>query len=397
MAIELSHRGAHPGRCGIERRLRNHFFFHDMFYKVHEFVKSCRECSMFVDKKTKEPLDHHQVPLKCWQKVAVDLFGPMPSNKHIVVVHDLSSRYPAAKIVASTKAEKVLPALADIYETFGHPDIQISDNGPPFNGQAMKEFADKRDISLQFAPPRHPNANPTETCMKPIGKAVKAACSQGNTEQKALSAALRSYRQTPHIATGIAPSAMLFRDGVKDGFPRAHVTEEQVVAARANDHKQKQKKQEQINQSKYRAESNFVVGEHVLVRNYKKHSKFDPMFIPEPFRVTDIHQSSKTITIRRENDGLELKRHPDDLKRFHGSSSVTMPSSFDAPYTASDNESFFMPSNADEDDAAGDSGIIFGEERRELVEEDAREEAPRRSTRERIPNQRYVNDSFVND
>ena len=66
-AIELAHRGAHPGRTGIERRLRSHFFFHDMFIKVKNYVLGCRECSIFEDKKTKEPLDHHKVPLKCWE------------------------------------------------------------------------------------------------------------------------------------------------------------------------------------------------------------------------------------------------------------------------------------------------------------------------------------------
>ena len=103
----------------------------------------------------------------------MDLFGPMPSSKHVVVVHDLASRYPAAKLVASTKADKVLPALEEVYNVFGNPNIQISDNGPPFNSRKMKEFAESRDIELRHVPPLHPNANPAETAMKPIGKAMK--------------------------------------------------------------------------------------------------------------------------------------------------------------------------------------------------------------------------------
>ena len=52
-AIQLAHRGSRPGRSGIERRLRYHFFFHDMFEKVKKFVQQCSACSMFVDKKPK--------------------------------------------------------------------------------------------------------------------------------------------------------------------------------------------------------------------------------------------------------------------------------------------------------------------------------------------------------
>jgi len=84
-AIKLAHRGSHPGQSGIERRLRFHFFFHNMYNKVRSFEK-CKECSLFVDKKTREPIRHHRIPQKSWETVVVDLFGPMPSARHVVVV-----------------------------------------------------------------------------------------------------------------------------------------------------------------------------------------------------------------------------------------------------------------------------------------------------------------------
>ena len=102
-----------------------------MFEKVKSFVQSCDGCAVFTDKKTKEPIKHHKIPKKCWETVAVDLFGPMPSSKHIIVVQDLASRYPSAKLVSSTKADKVIPAIKEIYDEYGSPDVQISDNGPP--------------------------------------------------------------------------------------------------------------------------------------------------------------------------------------------------------------------------------------------------------------------------
>ena len=79
-----------------------------MSNKVEKFVRECISCSTYVDKKTKEPIQHHESS-KNWDTVAVDLFGPMPTSKHVVVVHDIASRFPAAKIVQSTKADTVLP------------------------------------------------------------------------------------------------------------------------------------------------------------------------------------------------------------------------------------------------------------------------------------------------
>ena len=122
-AIELAHRGNHPGEIGLQQRLRYHFFFHDMNTKVKQFVSACPDCQSFVDKKTSEPLSSHPVPKKNWSRVAVDLFGLMPSRNHVVVVQDLASRFPAAKLVKSTKASNVLPAMADIYDNFGNPII----------------------------------------------------------------------------------------------------------------------------------------------------------------------------------------------------------------------------------------------------------------------------------
>ena len=202
LAIELAHRGSHPGRSGIERRLRYHFFFHNMFDKVKEYVESCDECTLFSDKKTKKSIRHHKVPDSSWQTVSVDLFGPMPSSKHIVVVQDLGSRFPAAKLVSSTKADKVIPVLKDIYNAYGNPEHQISDNGPPFNSSKMQEFTESRGIKMRTTPPHFPNANPAEVFMKTVGKTMKSAIHSKLSEEDALNTALSNYRQTPHPATG---------------------------------------------------------------------------------------------------------------------------------------------------------------------------------------------------
>ena len=93
-----------------------------MWKKVKDFVKQCLPCSSVTDKKTSEPINADEVPTKCWETVVVDLFGPMPSSKHVVVVQDLASRSPAAKLVTSTSSNQVIPALSDIYSTYGNPN-----------------------------------------------------------------------------------------------------------------------------------------------------------------------------------------------------------------------------------------------------------------------------------
>ena len=324
-AVQLAHRGSHPGQCGLARRLRSHFFFHDMDSKISNLTTNCLPCNTHSSKKTSEPQHHHPVPEKCWDTVAVDLFGPVPSKNHVVVVQDLSSKYPAAKLVKSTGAEKVLPVLSEIYDTYGNPSTQISDNGSPFNSAAMDRFASQRGVTLQKIPPLHPSSNPAETFMRPLGKAMKIAHESNSGEKEALRSLLSNYRNTPHTTTGISPSSMLFRDGERSIFPRVKVSENTVKEARKRDHSLKVKQQQIINAGKFRTDSNFNVGDHVLVRNYQKQRKFDPVFLPNDFVVIGIENGGLCIAVEDICNGTQLKRHPDDLKKFNRNDPETTP------------------------------------------------------------------------
>ena len=105
---------------------------------------------------------------------------------------------PRSKTGENTSVEKVLPVLSDIYDTYGNPSIQISDNGAPFNSKAMGDFSHQRGITQQKIPPLHPSANPAETFMRPLGKAMKIAHDNNTTEKQALRELLSNYRNTPH-------------------------------------------------------------------------------------------------------------------------------------------------------------------------------------------------------
>ena len=315
-AITLAHRGSHPQQSSMEHRLRAHFFFHDMKTKVAEELEKCHLCKAFSEKKTQAPIKAHKVPSKCWETVAVDLFGPMPSSKHVVVVQDLASRFPAAKLVTSTAASKVIPVLDDIYDNFGNPEKQISDNGPPFNSKEMRSLATKRGIQLQHIPPRHPAANPAETFMKPLGKTMKIAKHTSSSEKEALQNLLSNYRDTPHNATGVTPASMMFRDGQEGTFPRISISSEQVQEARERDKTQKTMREREINEHKFRVKENIKSGDNVLMRNPYKKRKFDPTFLPETFTVVQIESDGTTLLLERRSDGAMFRRHPDDVKIF---------------------------------------------------------------------------------
>ena len=396
VAIELAHRGSHPGQSGIERRLRSHFFFHDMQKKVEMFVKSCNDCQSFSNKKTSEPQHPHNVPARCWDTVAVDLFGPMPSKEHVVVVQDLASRFPAAKLISSTNAKQVLPALGEIYNNYGNPKTQLSDNGPPFNSTEMEEFATKRDITLKKTPPHHPQSNPVETFMKPLGKAMKIAIQNKSPKSTALTQLLQDYRDTPNPATHVAPGAMFFRDGYRTTFPRIQASNEKIEQAKARDQKLKIERSESVNSSKYRKQTEIKIGDTVILRDFNRKSKFDPIFPQVFYKIINISKDNSVVTVRRECDGQVLRRHPDDIKISTAPTALPEKKPCHSPEREQllQFHRMFNTSNNEENDLT-----LFTQNVSEAPNEAAIDVATqelRRSSRRRIPNSRYVNTDMEN-
>ena len=387
-AIRLAHMGAHPGQNGLLRRLRSHFYIPNLDQKVKEFVENCLECQTYTNKHIREPIQPNKVPEKCWEEVSVDLFGPLPSSNHIVVIQDLASRFPVAKVVKSTSSKSVLPVLAETYNNFGNPKVQKSDNGPPFNSQEMTNFANKRDIELVKIAPGHPAANNVETVMKPLGKAMKIGMNNQASETDTLQSFLQSYRDTPHVATGIEPGNMIFREGYQANFPRKHVSLEEIAKARKLDKDNKNERKAEYNSSRHTKPANLQIGDQVLVRNFYKQNKFEPYFLPERYTVSDTLAQGKIILVQSSRTGRYLKRHPNDLKLYKGefANETSNSEATEADLLMAWREAFETIDNVSEN------------ENWECPSEPTNETVfvPRRSGRAVTQNPRYYNSDFVN-
>jgi len=236
IAIEKAHQGGHPGESSMKRRLRTYFWFPGLDMAVKNKIKLCTSCQLYTQKTTKEPQSMIVPPSTAWEKVSLDLFGPTPTGKRVLVAQDVLSRYPAAQFVTDTKAKSVMPALDNIYRHYGYPSTHLTDNGPPFDSFAFTQYTQKKGIRHETIYPYHPQANPAERVMKPLGKALKVAHSIQQQPREALNNFLVGYRSTPHIATGVSPGNYLFRDGYRADFPNRKVLRDQdIIKAKEDD------------------------------------------------------------------------------------------------------------------------------------------------------------------
>lgn len=367
-AIEKAHQGGHPGMTTMKRRLRTHFWFPNLNEKVQDMVRSCNECAMFTPKNRKNPLEPHKLTdFNAWEKLSLDLFGPMPDNRSILVAQDMVSRFPAAKILNKTDASHVNKALGEFYTAYGTPIVHRSDNGPPFNSREFADFSKQHGIQHETAPCYHPNANPVEALMKPIGKCMKAAHYHRKDKAEALDEWLSAYRATPHSATGLAPGDILFRHGYGSTFPRAKpATDDEVRESLERDRQCREERDEELNLTRRR--DDFQVGDEVLMKN-PAHTKFQPAYGPEPRTIVAVGKEGVTGVDKR---GRIWRRHQDDTKP------VPTPKDQATPTTAGSSEQGSMNT---------ESSTLEGSTAEETpLAEAGRDRRPKRN---RKPNPRY--------
>ena len=310
-AIEKAHQGGHPGMTTLKRRIRTHFWCPKLNDEVQKVIKACTECAMFTPKNRSNPLLPHQLDgYNAWEKLSIDLFGPMPDKRHIIVAQDMVSRFPAAKILNKHDAAHVTKALEEIYTTYGTPIIHRTDNGPPFNSKEFESFSKKLAVEHETSAPYHPQANPVEALMKPLGKCMKAAHVQQRDKTAALQEWLASYRATPHSSTGVAPGDIIFRHGYGHTFPKTgQLTDEQVKAALDLDAQNREDRDNELNLTRRR--DSFTVGDTVITRNHG-HTKFQPAFGPDSKTVVAIGDDG---VVCMDKSGVTQRRHQDDIKQ----------------------------------------------------------------------------------
>ena len=205
---------------------------------------------------------------------------------------------------------------------------------------------------------------------------------------------MNSYKQTPHVATGVPPASMMFRDGIRSQFPRKALTENEIAIARKKDLEQKQQKQEEVNNSKFRKQADLLVGETVLIRNSSKTSKFQPTFTPDLYEVLQADNQAKKLMLRKWGCGSILIRHPDDVKRFTEEADLPTLRKEAAPDIRKEIEDEFIIRNQEDDDAHSNLFPDTRDNSPNVTAEMNDEQEPRRSSRRPIPNRRYFNDDF---
>jgi len=235
--LSLAHEG-HQGIVKTKQRLRLKVWWPGIDKEAEILCRSCRSCQLVSSSDAPSPVTPTKMPSGPWKFVSIDLLGPLPDGRSLVVLVDYFSRW---------------------FEW-----ISTTPLWPQANGEVKR-------------------------MNRTLLKVLKIA----KVEHRDLNLALRdfamAYRSTPHTGTGMTPYALMFGREMRTKIPMiSDVLSKGTQEAIDREVSYKQSMKEYADQGT--KDSNIQRGDMVVMRQEKR-GKLDTNFGPEEHRVVDVQGS----------------------------------------------------------------------------------------------------------
>ena len=147
--IHKSHLGI--GKC--KSHARAFVYWPGMSTSIERMISKSPVCLKYQRGNQKEPLLHHEVPQRPWQKLGADMFE-LNSMPHLVVL-DYYSKNPELHLLKDRKVGSVITAMKSMYKRHGIPDEVIAEN-MPFSSKNSCLFAKNWGFQVTTSSPRYP-------------------------------------------------------------------------------------------------------------------------------------------------------------------------------------------------------------------------------------------------
>lgn len=237
----------HTGHQGIDKcrlRAKECVFWSGLSADIDKIVKECAACQHNQSSQQREPMIHIEA-LQPWEIVGSDLFSW--NNSTYLLLVDYHSSFHILRKLHSTTASSVINNIKAIFSEYGVPGTMVTDNGPQYDSQDFKTFAQVYGFRHITSSPHFPQAN---------GKVERYVGVIKNTLQKThergddVSLALLCLRTTPQAGGLSSPANMMFGNRkVKSNLPSIQILEkdEEVLS--------KMESKQQLHQARYDAHS----------------------------------------------------------------------------------------------------------------------------------------------
>ena len=220
--LSTAHDQLLAGHCGVRRtlnRVLSKFFWPGISTHVTKYVRTCDICQKTVSKGKVPPVPLASMPLIGipFERIAIDLVGPIspPSDEghtYILSVLDIATRYPETIPMKDISSAAIAEALLVVFSRMGFPKEILSDRGPQFRSDLMKQFqalcGSKGIHSSIYHPASNGNVERFHGTMKSMLK--KVIVEQPRAWHRFLPALMFACRELPSESTGFSPFELMF-------------------------------------------------------------------------------------------------------------------------------------------------------------------------------------------
>lgn len=211
--------GAHMGIGKTIDKIQSCFFWPGIHADVTRFINSCDTCQKTVNRGSIRKATLGRMPIigTCWERIGVDLVGPITpkserGHQYILTIVDYATRYPEAIPLTGCSTEDVADALFEIYCRLGIPNEMVSDLGKQFTSDCMSNIAKLLGVKQLKTSIHHPMTNGlTERYNGTMKLMLRRLCAEEPRQwDKYLGALLFAYREVPQESTGFSPFELLY-------------------------------------------------------------------------------------------------------------------------------------------------------------------------------------------
>ena len=335
--IWKTHCLSHSGVNRTINRLQLTWYWPGMTAEVRRTVKSCEKCQVAKHGGTKAAGGRQRLYAgRPWQKVAVDLVGPMSEtprgNKWILVLTDHFTRWQDALALPDATAPVVAAALDErVFCYLGLPEQIHSDQGAQFESQLMTELCRLWNVDKTRTTPYHPQGNGVvERNNRGLGDSLRALLLQRGQDEwdDLLPQLMRAYRGTPHSVTGETANLMMLGrelrlpDQLEYYPPPTDFSPQHEFVVDINErlkqaHEALRQQQLEIRQEDQEKPPLFATEDLVWLENRRRrkgdNSKLQPKFVG-PYKVVKVFDNHTYLIDRQGQDSVQNECR---LKLYH--------------------------------------------------------------------------------
>lgn len=310
-----------------------------MAKEIKEYVDRCEVCQKTkVARYTKKPLQITDTQSRPFEKIALDIVGPMnpPSakgHKYILTIRDLFSKHTRAIPMFTQSADETAKAMVEYITHYGAPEKILTDQGANFMSEVMKNLCKKFNIKKLRSTAYHPQSNASlERYHRDLKTYLKIFTTNVAEWDELLGIACLALNTSKTRSTGFTPFEIVFMhpanipSSFRNTVNRPIYNHDDYVSIMTNNIQAAYKAvKENLKNSKVETKKNydkktndvkFRVGDKVLTINENKRitrQNAFPWKWEGPYElIKDLNNSTYEIKVGRKN----ITKHGDQLKLF---------------------------------------------------------------------------------